>query len=215
MPVLEAEGRSFADVEHVGLAIHRTHNDGLHSGILYKLDGEEPRILHLAFHHDLRDDPASVPFRWVQIGLDDVNKLFLAELVARIARRQPQIAYGFNSGGVAIDPETGDILPSPPGCGLTCATFITTVLRAHGYELIDVASWPERIDDIPFHEQIVTWLEPRASEEHVQAVREDIGARRLRPDEVVGAGSLSDDRWAVQFDLARAVADEIQADLPN
>ena len=147
------------------------------------------------------------------MGLDEVNKEVFAELIARVAGQQPSIAYGFNSKGVAIDPETGDILPHPTGHGLTCATFIAAALRAHGYELVDVESWPERDEDEAFQSQIVDLLLSAASEEHAQAVQKDIGAKRLRPDEIVGAGTIPDDEWAVMFPAARQKANEILQDL--
>lgn len=212
MPVLEAAGRPFADVEHVGLALRRTPL-GMHSGILYRLPNEEPRILHLAFHHDLQDEPAAPPYRWSELGLDEVNKEILTEILARIAHRNPQIAYGFDANGVAIDPDTGDVTPGPPGKGLTCSTFVNAVLRAYGFELIDITDWPQRVDDIPFHNTIVGYLNGKASSEHVDAVRQDIGARRLRPDEVVGAGKLPDEQWAVPFLAARAQGDVVQDEM--
>lgn len=214
MAVLEAEGRPFAEVQFAGLAVRRTRL-GLHSGFLYQRRGGEPRILHLAFHYDLRDDQAASPYRWAQIGLDEVNKEFLAELAHRVAHGKPSIAYGFNAAGIAIDPESGEVLPAPTGHGLTCATFITALLRAHAYELVDLDTWPERADDIPFQGEIVSSLrEHGASDDHVDAVQADIGSKRLRPDEVVGSGVLPDEEWAVEFAKARQMGDEVQQELP-
>ena len=46
--------------------------------LLYKLDTAGPRLVHFAWHHDLRDDAPDAPYLWANIGLDDVNGRFLA-----------------------------------------------------------------------------------------------------------------------------------------
>lgn len=214
MPVLEANGRPYEEVDGVGLVILRTREDRLHSGILYRIEGEGPRMLHLAFHYDLRDEEARLPYRWAQLGLDDVNRLVLSEIVSRVARQRPGIAYGFDASGVCIDAKSGDVIPAPPGKGLTCATFISAILAAHGYSLIDLESWPLRADDEQFQQEIIDFLvQHQADPEHIAAVRGSVGSKRLRPDEAVGAGTLKDDEWAVQFAEARALADEILIEL--
>ncbi len=212
MPPLESDARPFSDVSHVGVAIQRTEH-GLHSGLLYKLPNSEPRILHLAFHHMLRDEPAALPFRWSDMGLDEDNKLVLATLLSRIAATEPAISYGFDSDGACFDAETGDLLPLPVGKGLTCATFVLAALRTYRYQLLDTASWPDRPEDREWEEAILNLLAHYATPDHVEAVRADAGAKRLRPDEVVGAATLSDDDWPVAFQCARGLADQVLADL--
>lgn len=213
MSVLAAADRSFCEVEHVGLAIQPVEGGNLHSGLLYRLAGREPRILHLAFHHRLEDDVAAEPFRWSQLGLDEDNKIVLAVLLSRIAAADQPISYGFDARGICFDPTSGNILPSPPGKGLTCATFIVAVLQTYGHILIDSASWPERDEDKNWQEWILRILERHATAEHVEAVRQDVGAARFRPDEIVAAGNLPESDWPVAFDEARRIADQVVADL--
>ena len=212
MPPLELEARPFSEVNHVGVVIQRTEH-GLHSGLLYQLPNSEPRILHLAFHHMLRDEPAALPYRWSDMGLDEDNKLVLATLLSRIAATEPRINYGFDSDGACFDPETGDMLPLPIGKGLTCATFIVAALRTYRFRLLDPATWPERPEDREWEEAILNLLAEYATADHVEAVRSSVGAKRLRPDEVVGAATLSDDYWPASFQSARGLADQILADL--
>lgn len=206
---LKSDGCAFGNVDVVGLAIHVTPL-GYHSGILY-LDGSEARILDLAFHFKLRDEPAEGPFRWTQISLDRINKTVLAALVARIAHKTPYIPYGFNSDAVSFDFETGDLLTPPVGRGLTCATFILAVFDAYGYSILDRDYWPIRAEDAEWHATILSMLEEHADEGHVNAVRADRNAPRFRPEEVVGAATS--EIWPVPFATALELAEQIRADL--
>ncbi|PKA44039.1 hypothetical protein CWR43_06960 [Rhizobium sullae] len=106
MARLEPAERPFSEVDDVGVVICQGAV-GWHVGLLYKAADGEPRVLHLAFHHDLKDEVAEAPFRWAQIGLDSDNKAVLAELLSRIAFKNPKISYGFNADGVCFDPATG------------------------------------------------------------------------------------------------------------
>lgn len=56
-------------------------------------------------------------------------------------------------------------------------------------------------------------LEGKASEEHIEAVRQDLGAKRFRPPEVVGAATTDSDFWPISFAEARDLADQVEADL--
>ncbi len=92
------------------------------------------------------------------------------------------------------------------------STFITSVLRSLGFEVLKYDEWPERPEDVAFGQKIVDMLRAaHANEDHIQAVRADIGARRFRPDEVVGATTLS--AWPVAFVEARAIAKAVIMDL--
>lgn len=212
MPVLEIPERPFWEVDHVGVAIRLTDH-GMHSGILYRLDGEAPRILHLAFHCMLTDEEAAHPYRWADIGLDEDNKIVLAAQLSRIAHAKPAISYGFDADGMVFDPLTGEILPAPAGKGLTCATFIVAALKTYGYEFIDTASWPERAEDRAWEDKILQLLSRYASSEHVEAVRTSDRARRLRPGEVVGSATVAAENWPVEFEQAVDLAAQICVDL--
>jgi len=209
MPILAAKDAPFGDVERLGLAIHQTEL-GYHSGILY-IENGQARVLHLAFHHMLRDELASSPFRWTQISLDLDNKIVLAALVARIANKHPAIPYAFNSDGVCFDKATGDLLQCPAGRGLTCATFILAVFALFGHPILEGSTWEVRPEDVTWQQAILAMLEGRSDPEHCEAVNADRNAPRYRPDEVVG-GATHDD-WPVPFATALALAEQIRADL--
>ena len=178
-----------------------------------KLDGGEPWIVHLAFHHRLTYEHPTDSYLWQNIALDGINRHVVAAWLGDGHIHPNDVPYGIDATGVCFDKETGAFLEPPIGKGLTCATFITAVLRHLGFPLIQEATWPQRDDDIAWQEMILDVLKKYASDEHVEATRKDIGAKRFRPDEVVGAAICATSDWPVTFSDARLVADAILGDL--
>lgn len=212
MSVLEPSDRPFADAGNIGVVIEPTPH-GYHSGILYCLPDGQSRVVHLAFHHDLRDEEATLPFRWAHINLDEDNKILLAYLVSRIKGSGTLIPYGFDASGICFDPASGQLLPAPSGKGLTCATFILAALRTYGYELVDALSWPERPEDQGWQQEMIEYLKGISSCDHINALQGDVGASRFRPAEVVGAAVVDADMWPVNFSKASELAEQVIADL--
>lgn len=213
MPLLEDPTEPPSKIAHVGVAIVRVTAEQLHCGLLYRVGEDSTRFLHLAFHRLLTDEPAGDNLRWGELGLDEDNKLVLATFLSRIAKTRPTISYAFDAEGVCIDRETGDVLDAPPGKGLTCATFVNAALKAYGYNCIDFSTWPAREDDADWQNQILEILERHADDEHVQLVKESIGATRLRPDEIVAAAITDSAEWPCDFTQSRNAANQILADL--
>jgi hypothetical protein len=93
--------------------------------------------------------------------------------------------------------------------GLTCATFVLAVLRATGIELLDLAGWLPREDDLVRHGELLALLrgDQRVAEEHVDAVAGEVNCIRYRPEEVVGAASYED--LPVAFANAQEAAAQI------
>jgi hypothetical protein len=212
MAVRPASDAPFERVSDFGVAIREIDCAQNHCVILYKLDGRGPRFCHFANHHDLRDEIARDPYLWADAGLDPINRRFVAAWVGNLYINKDNIPYGLDSGGCCFDLGTGEFIPPPIGKGLTCSTFITSVLRSLGFDVLKEDEWPERPEDVAFGQKIVDMLRgTHANEDHIQAVRADIGARRFRPEEVVGAVTLS--TWPVAFAEARAVAEAVIMDL--
>jgi hypothetical protein len=211
MGSLEADGTPYEEVDYVGVAIRRFSADQLHCALIYKLDEGELRLVHLRFHHDLERTTPAPPFRWAQISLDTDNKQILAVLIDAIGHSATPIPYGLNPLGIVFDKDTGELLPPPIGKGLTCATFIIAVFQTYGYTLVQEASWPSRQEDETWQRHILDALEAHATPEHVEAARADVGAKRFRPEEVVGA--TIHHAWPVAFDNAHELAKQVLEDL--
>ncbi len=96
-----------------------------------------------------------------------------------------------------------------PGLGFTCATFVVAVFASHGIYLVDEDTWPERAND-DFQTWVVQTLrDPRwgATAEHIAGVESQVGGRRVRPSEVLGAGR--DEQIPLSYADASAAAAEI------
>jgi hypothetical protein len=211
MAVRPASDAPFDGVSDFGVAIREIDHAQNHCAILYKLDGRVARFCHFADHYDLRGEIAHDPYLWADAGLDPANRRFVAAWVGNLHINKDNIPYGLDSAGCCFDVATGEFITPPIGKGLTCSTFITTVLRSLGFDVLKEKEWPERPEDTAFGQKVVEMLvAAHADGDHVKAVKADIGAQRFRPEEVVGATTLS--TWPVGFTDARAVADAVMMD---
>jgi len=211
MGLLEPSDRPFSDVSHIGVAIKQVKNFQ-HSGLLYKLQ-DETRLVHLAFHHALRDEVPDQTYRWVNINMDDLNAEIMAHLASRIAHSENPISYAFDSSGVCFDNETGELMPHPVGKGLTCATFIVAALRAYGHDVVETSSWPERPEDEEFRQHILGLLTEHANNDYYDAVSKHQNVARVKPSEVCGAVTVPRPDWPVEFERALHLATQISEEL--
>lgn len=214
MPVSVAVEVAPPDDEHIWVAICNIREGQNHCGLAYRRGVDEIRILHLAFHVDLRDEQLNAPYRRVSFGLDAANQLVVAGFAIAMSRAEPGIPYGFNDDGIVFDPKTGELLEAPAGRGLTCATFVTALLRHLGYELIDRATWPERETDTNWRAGMIDLIRQYGGDDdHVDALLSSPFAVRIRPEEVAGASGVEFGDWPVDYDSAYELAEEIVAEL--
>ncbi|SDM28434.1 hypothetical protein [Ensifer sp. YR511] len=207
----------FENVNGVGLAIGRTGPAQNHVGILYHTD-TEPRLLHLRWHYLLSDDsPYDQPwkeFLWADLNLEDEeNRAVLSAFIATVwMNHNGDIPYGFSFDGSAFNAD-GTFVSPPVGQGLTCATFIVHVLSAAGFSLLDITTWQDREGDEEWRAKIIGWLEQgdKVPKAHLDALRQDDSAIRIRPEDVMAAGIASP--WPVSFGDASAIAGELLAEL--
>ncbi len=202
--------KPFNEVDRLGVAICLTDPPRNHCGIIFQLDGEETKLIHLAWHARLKLESPGSEYIWSDVDLDKVNKSVLAAVFANMMRHAGEISYGIDSDMLCFEPD-GTYVAPPAGKGLTCATFIVATFLSQGYQIRDVSSWPDREDDVEWQKFIVETMKQYAwiSPEHIELVQNDIGAKRLRPDEVVAAASSSLDGWPATFTNAREIADQI------
>ena len=221
MTVSRSDERPFSDVRALGVvvspvsALAPEDQYGLHTGILYKIDGGSPRISHFAWHFDLRDDDAADPYLWADVGLDESNSRFVAAWLASRRTSPSDIPYGIDPGGSCFDKTTRDFIPPPLGKGLTCATYIVAVLKSLGFPLLSEDTWPiDRASDHSWQRAVIDALKRTgAKQDYLDAAQNDIGAKRFRPAEVVGAATRAP--WPVSFDDAAALAAAVIADVQN
>jgi hypothetical protein len=208
--VIDAPGdKAISLLDTFGVAIKAIDSNQRHVGMLYRVDAGV-RLCHLAFHLDLRDEPAGTSYFWAEAGLDAANRRFMAAQCARLAEGADKIPYGLREQGLCFDRTTGRYVPQPAGAGLTCATFIVVFLKAFGYHLLEEDTWPNRDDDTEWQRVIIQRVQAAgASQEHIDGMTKDLGAKRYRPEEVAGAVTRSE--YPVTFAEASALAAEILA----
>lgn len=187
-------------LNEVGLAIRAVRPGSLHCGLLYRSMDKDIHLLHLAFHHQLENDSDVVGYAWVQLELPRLRLPSVAAYCERIwrAHQDGRVPYGMRFEASTFGPQ-GELLLGPTEHGLTCATFILAALRGASIELLSIAEWTPRPEDKELHALILHILASRQQEvataeqqkslaDHSQAIREEEGCARFRPEEVVSAG---------------------------
>ena len=184
-----------------------------HCGLLYR-SGHEVRILHLAFHHDLRDEPPNNRYLWAEVPeeeLDEDNAMALAAWARVVGERHPDISYGIDRTGVIFRPD-GSLLPHPLGRGLTCATFVMAMFAYQMHYPLAEETWPQRETDRDWKAHVVGLLRKyNVAEEHVAEVERATVETRFRPEEVVGGATTQG--WPKVYDQARPIAEAILKEL--
>ena len=208
----------FGEVDHLGVVIREFRPADRapfrHAGFLYRIDDGAPLMVHLAWHYCLRHEPPDEDYLWQTVALEEENRQVVAAWLGAEHLHPADIPYGFDAFGLCFD-ENDEFVPPPVGKGLTCATLISAVLAFLGFELLEQNTWEDRPDDVHWQNEILRALRGHASPAHIEALQTDIGAKRFRPEEVVGAAITSDPKWPVPFSDARQMADSILRDLAD
>ncbi|AOX10707.1 hypothetical protein Q5O_20730 [Pseudomonas putida JB] len=170
-----------------------------HVGFVLGSDGNS-QIIHMGWHKMLlnwnevkyRERIGEfLVYECPHFNEDEVEELtsFISMLYKRYSGSMP---YSIITDGLGeFFNLAGDIAVDKAGMGLTCATFLMSVLAVQSYPLFDEATWELRPDDEKWHRKIISHLrESRVDEEHVKAQEKFIGkAYRYRPEEVVGSAN--------------------------
>lgn len=186
------EEKPLGEIRDVAFAISEPKQDQRHIGILHRTD-DAVMLLELQWHHQLCNSPSeNSGFLWIAPDFPPRRLAQVSDICRKIwrANQRGEIPYGFSQPTDCFDKETCRWIIGPSGHGLTCASFVIAVFVRAGLTLIQCDTWPtSRPGDKEWQEKIVSWLtKTNASQEHVEAVRNDIGSVRYRPEEVAGAG---------------------------
>lgn len=215
MAVYQQNTLPFAPDEVLGVAIGTPNPDDLqqrHVGFIYQIDDFGPRFCHFAWHYKLEDEPLPPDYGWGPSGLDLVNKTVIAAYVALLKQNARDVPYSIDyDDEVCYFDNNGRYITQPIGRGLTCATFILSVFSQLGFNLVEADTWPERPDDAQWQQQIISVLTRYVLPEYIEAVKQQVGAKRFRPEEVA-AGVISEN-IPLNFSAAHTLAQEILQDL--
>ncbi|MFC1482300.1 hypothetical protein ACFL51_00690 [Myxococcota bacterium] len=209
------------EIETAAIAVVRFAEDWFHAGVIYRPELEsgeldEPHLLHLAFHYNLKCEPNPMDYSWVVPRIPFERAIHIPALCDVVLRRYENggLSYAVKYSGEMFDAETGDYL-TDEGRGLTCATFVLALYQSLGLQLIETETWELRDDDIRWHRDIILpELRSRFAEEteHHSAVEAQLPCARFRPQEVAAAGTA--ESFPVLFVYAQPVGEAIRQLLP-
>ena len=182
--------------EFFGLAVKvvGTAPQQLHIGAFFWSD-DELYLGDLQWHLRLGREKARSAdgFYWLPLNIDvNEQRLLAAQLEAWLRLNNGRIPYAAASAG-PVHFRDDVWVSSPPGVGLTCATFIVELFRELQIPFIDLSSWRQRAGDAEWAARILQLLSVHssASRAHVEAQYGAIGhMRRVRPSDLVAAGLL-------------------------
>lgn len=179
-----------------GIIISHVGGGQLHCGIAYKSENQA-NALHLAWHYDLRDQPAeslySHGYYFTLPSIDTIRQRVIAAKCHRISQAKDQgIPYGLLYEGATFD-DDGILRLEGNEHGLTCATFVMAVYASCGITLCNYAAWPpRREEDSSWHASIIALLRHSASQEHLHNLEREKGCARFRPEEVAASITFPD-----------------------
>ena len=213
---LHFPGPSRRAAPEFGIAIAPVRN-GAHVGICYLSPGGLTWFLHMAWHRDLRREPAVEAATNYAIGNISLHPLrryvaaqYLEHLWASCEARV--IPYGIGVLGVRFD-AAGALVMDSGVTGLTCATFVARALEGAGVEVVALDTWTAgRPGDSQWREFVADALEQHhVPPEHVAAIRADTAAARLRPEEVAYACTAEPEKWPMPLGMVEGPAVELMA----
>lgn len=215
---LQGAHRETISEEQVAIVI--SHGGfGCHAGLLFKNSSKEACVLHLAWHKKLKAEifPGS-QMCWVAVipNLPKATAKTLVGNLRKIAKKDStsqsplQIEYGVKVlEAVGSFSMNGDYKATKKGNGLTCATFVTELLRAIGLPILDENTWPEGVNQ-EWIDAIANELQSSGAEDnHVTSVRACINARRILPAEVAAGANLPFKEWPGNHEIVSPLSPEV------
>lgn len=197
------------DDQYVGLVVGRMPQGHFHAGITYRWRGQL-FLYHQAFHYDTKleaFDPGVAGLGGystvITLRLRPDRQRAVAGFLNDMGKKNPQFPYSLRHDPKArIDASLGRLV-TEEGKGLSCVTFVLAVLNSSQVRLVDGSTWPkDRPADLEAQKKLIAMLKRYANPtpEHLQAVEEEKGCVRVRPEEMGGAGCYL--KWPVGFSEA-------------
>jgi hypothetical protein len=184
--------------QRVGVAIKviDAASRAMHVGLLYAHSKVGMYFAHLAFHHDLRNDPMPIGQNYLWSGcawLADPsmaeNAKFMANYIEAVATQAAdKVDYGVNPLGIGFD-GSGQFRSLDPGKGLTCATFISAVFESAGFPIVKLSTWPLRPSDAAWRNHVLEMLASNGREDRAKQIANEEAPFRLTPAEAAAAAS--------------------------
>lgn len=190
---------------HAAVGITEVDENQVHVALFYD-DAGTTRALHFCWHHRWSgrpDEPVPTGYWWAPLGLRKSRARSLAALCWLVADQATldQVPFAFEyDASMTFDRATGHLVNSH-GEGLTCASFIMTVLASIAAPLVYPPAWPHRLCDRWWQDRVVN----QARATHASLLRGQLqnapgGIVRYRPEEILAAATET--RRPVLFEVA-------------
>jgi hypothetical protein len=184
----------------LAISVGHYSQGNLHNKILYNFENTIKEI-HLGWHHYFKHTDIRFPESYIW-EVPRIPKSRLKSVIARcIIVSEDQLktnkkplpyAAGYHSSrlfdeeGIYSDDE------SKFEYGMTCATFVLTIFKSVGIDILDWSNWVARADDTVWFNHIISVLEKGCSDgqvsvAHLNNVRKEINCARFRPEEIFGS----------------------------
>lgn len=187
-------------------------NGQSHAGVLFRDAAGGVSLLHLAGHEKLKVEVAKdvVPdnYCWAIPPYKDMELRQLAGFARVQAKRKRAVAFSFRYIPDEYKYVKGGDVAFKNMAGLTCATYVLSIIDYLKLPLLDYSTWLPRDDDGPNQEHMLRCMSLRVPPEHYEKAKREVGSLRFRPQEVVGA-CLTDDQLPVPLPAAELLGNQV------
>lgn len=205
--------------DQIAIAVSHSPLGGGHIGIAFHSAKDGPQVTHLAWHRQLTVDniPDDISRCWICVTfqLSPMASKAAVAVMRSVSKKKPLINYGI--GAVAAKGSfTGNgVYRAPKGSdGLTCATFVVEILRNAGIPILKYETWEESPENVAWGEKVCRDLEnDGVPEDHIAAVRSNVGKLRVRPYEVAAAAMLPPRQRPAEFAAVQTGATAVEVAL--
>jgi hypothetical protein len=180
---------------------------GAHIAIAFHAANESLSLIHLLEHLTIKvEQPSDTKKCWAACVVDTPNVLGkqVVALIRAVEPNPPKISYGLALASVNGSFDTLGRYVAPPGSdGLTCASFVSEILKGAGLNLIDLNTWPTTFENIEWGNSVIKFIEKRgASPEHLATLGKNNKGLRLHPFEVAAAAESHRSAWPLNYSAA-------------
>lgn len=183
------------DVPVVAVGVGRTRHGNTHTGVAHRKGQGPVYFFEQAWDQDTRNRPVGNSmgecngrFVFVVPNVKRSRALSIAGLCRLVATVGTQFTYALRYDEEALFNIVTGALTMPNGNGLSCSTMVLVIFKSAKLPIINFLGWPTRDDDVDFQRRYVEYLAASgAPAERMEAVRQEIGCIRARPEEIGGA----------------------------
>jgi hypothetical protein len=180
---------------YVGIAIERLSGQFVHAGLIYRVEGGNGAfVLSLGLNGQLTQESPKAGMLCALVNIEPLRAQAIATLARAvyIKNRDTGIPYAFSSPDLDWFAADGRVASDSDKVGLTCSHFLLALFRSARFPLVDLSTWPFRVEDRDWQKNVVEMFVTKRSKKskhrrHNEALAAGVGSVRCRAPEVAGA----------------------------